>query len=104
MLSEADREMIQEIVFKELAMAQTGIVQRVRAELFDLMQQFSVDLAAAQSPLVGEMVSQRDDICHLITAVKDLQNAVQVLAEKMSGASVQPDPDDWWRNPGDADE
>lgn len=91
-------ETIREIVAREVQFAQRGIVAEVKANVLAMLQQLATEFAAAQEPLVKELCEQREDLGHVIAAVKDMQTAVGMLCERLDVVMDRPtDPDDWWK-------
>lgn len=95
MLSESDKAEIQAIVYKEVALMQVAIVERLRAELFEGLQ-----------ALISEQ--HQHFFQPIADGIGDVRKRLTSLEQGISDAASQivkndaADPDDWWK--GDADE
>ena len=89
-MTEADREAVRAIIGEELLRFQRGIVAQITAEFVGMLKDFADQLCEAQSPMVRELVEQRECLQTLVNGIND-------AAEQMQ----KPPGDDWWKYGGE---
>lgn len=67
------------------------------------LRQLAHEFAELQKPLIQGVMQQHEDLRLVVAAVADLQNAVQLLVERLDAVHRPEDGDNWWRGEGESE-
>lgn len=95
MLSQHEQEQLKAFIRAEIQASQQAMTEDVAERVSKLVFQQANVFIGIQEPVVG-------GIADIVAAVKDLQKAFDVVAEKLDAIHGEPSPDDdWWKRGDD---